>query len=392
MLQAARGGPGGGLGVVHGLTKAEFSLRFSNPGQQWKQVRTGSGPPFWQFQGGDVFLEVEITVYVLDGDRPHPGDRISNRIFAIIVEHELLHVLDEIDLVSQWMPAQARQDEKVKAIVLRVDSPGGSAFASEVIRRELQLAREAKKPVVVSMGSVAASGGYWISTSSDEIWASPETITGSIGIFGMFPTFEKPMAKYLGMRVDGVGTAPWAGVRLDRELPPEAGEAIQTMIDRGYEDFLERVGKARKMSRDDVDRIARGRVWSGADAKERGLVDKLGGLNEAIAAIGGLREEFWRTVRIPGDGQVNQELEKAGRVADYFELAELMCLDAREREESCGGHFREEYQTSEGEALRNDRDFCHVAVWEWTGDPSRPTRHVAALDFETVKLATRSYK
>jgi succinate dehydrogenase / fumarate reductase flavoprotein subunit len=128
------------------------------------------------------------------------------------------------------------------------------------------------------------------------------------------------------------------------------------------------------------------------------MLDKCGmsrtreGLNEAIDAIHGLREEFWRTVRIPGDGQVNQELEKAGRVADYFELAELMCLDAREREESCGGHFREEYQTSEGEALRNDRDFCHVAVWEWTGDPSRPTRNVEELEFETVKLATRSYK
>jgi succinate dehydrogenase / fumarate reductase flavoprotein subunit len=128
------------------------------------------------------------------------------------------------------------------------------------------------------------------------------------------------------------------------------------------------------------------------------MLDKCGmsrtreGLNEAIAAIGGLREEYWRTVRIPGDGHVNQELEKAGRVADYFELAELMCLDAREREESCGGHFREEYQTSEGDALRNDRDFCHVAVWEWTGDPSRPTRNVEALEFESVKLATRSYK
>jgi succinate dehydrogenase / fumarate reductase flavoprotein subunit len=90
------------------------------------------------------------------------------------------------------------------------------------------------------------------------------------------------------------------------------------------------------------------------------------GLNEAIAAIQGLREQFWKTVRIPSGSEVNQELEKAGRVADYFELAELMCLDAREREESCGGHFREEYQTSEGEALRNDGDFCHVAVWEWT--------------------------
>lgn len=179
----------------------------------------------------------------------------------------------------------ARQDEKVKAIVLRVDSGGGSAFASEIIRRELELAREAKKPVVVSMGNVAASGGYWIATSSDEIWASPETITGSIGIFGMFPTVEKPLAKYLGMHVDGVGTTSWAGaLRMDRELQPKVGETIQSMIDHGYEEFLSRVGKARKMSRDDVDKIARGRVWSGADAKERGLVDKLGGLPDAIAS------------------------------------------------------------------------------------------------------------
>ena len=180
---------------------------------------------------------------------------------------------------------KARQDEKVKAIVLRVDSGGGSAFASEVIRRELQLAQEAKKPVVVSMGSVAASGGYWIATSSDEIWASPETITGSIGIFGMFPTIEKPLAKYLGMHVDGVGTTSWAGaLRVDRELQPRVGESIQLMINHGYEEFLTRVSKARKMSRDDVDKIARGRVWSGADAKERGLVDKLGGLQDAIAS------------------------------------------------------------------------------------------------------------
>jgi succinate dehydrogenase / fumarate reductase flavoprotein subunit len=116
------------------------------------------------------------------------------------------------------------------------------------------------------------------------------------------------------------------------------------------------------------------------------------GLNEAIAAIQDLREEFWKTVRIPAGNDVNQELEKAGRVADYFELAELMCLDARDREESCGGHFREEYQTAEGEALRNDQDFCNVAVWEWTGDPSKPARHVEPLEFETMTLATRSYK
>jgi protease-4 len=132
---------------------------------------------------------------------------------------------------------------------------------------------------------VAASGGYWIATSSDEVWASPSTITGSIGIFGMFPTFQKPLAKHLGMRVDGVGTTWLSGaLRPDVEMKPELKEAFQTIIDRGYEDFLERVARARKMDRDAVDRIARGRVWSGEDAKQIGLVDQLGGLDQAVAA------------------------------------------------------------------------------------------------------------
>jgi protease-4 len=180
---------------------------------------------------------------------------------------------------------KARRDEAVKAVVLRVDSGGGSAFASEVIRRELELTRDAGKPVVVSMGSVAASGGYWIATSSDEIWASPDTITGSIGIFGILPTYQKPLAKYLGTTIDGVGTTWLSGaLRPDRALDPRVGELMQQMIDRGYEEFLERVGKARDMTRDEVDRIARGRIWSGADAHRLGLVDQLGDLDDAIAA------------------------------------------------------------------------------------------------------------
>lgn len=235
------------------------------------------------------FKQVALDDYLeaLGGDRPSAKGK-GEKVAVVVAKGEIVDGTAGPGRVGGDSTAalirKARQDEKVKAIVLRVDSPGGSAFASEVIRRELQLAREAKKPVVVSMGAVAASGGYWISTSADEIWASPETITGSIGIFGMFPTFEKPLAKYLGVRVDGVGTTPWAGIRPDRELPPQAGEAIQSMIDHGYEAFLERVAKARKMTRDDVDRIARGRVWSGADAKERGLVDRLGGLPDAIAS------------------------------------------------------------------------------------------------------------
>lgn len=214
--------------------------------------------------GGDAVAVIVAKGSILDGKQP--AGTIGGDSTAKLVR-------------------MAREDSKVKAIVLRVDSPGGSAFASEVIRRELALARQAGKKVVVSMGTLAASGGYWISTSADEIWASPDTITGSIGIYGMFPNVSKTMAKYLGVRVDGVGTTPLSGAfRPDRPFPAELGKVVQTVIDRGYEEFLERVSEARKMPRDEVDKIARGRVWSGADAFRLKLVDKLGGLNEAIAS------------------------------------------------------------------------------------------------------------
>jgi len=179
---------------------------------------------------------------------------------------------------------QARNDENVKAIVLRVDSGGGSAFASEVIRRECEKARADGKPVIASMGSVAASGGFWISTSSDQIWAHPSTITGSIGIFGIIPTYQRPLAEHLGIRVDGVSTAPLAGVRPDRELPAEVGEVVQEMIEQGYREFLQRVADSRGMTTEEVDKVAQGRVWSGTDAQQLGLVDHLGDLDDAIRA------------------------------------------------------------------------------------------------------------
>jgi protease-4 len=185
---------------------------------------------------------------------------------------------------------RARNNEKIKAIVLRVDSGGGSAFASEVIRRECERARAGGKPVIASMGSVAASGGFWISTSTDQIWAHASTITGSIGIFGMIPTYQRPLAKFLGVRVDGVGTAPLAGIRPDRELPEEVGRVIQKVIDQGYQEFLDRVAESRGMTTEEVDKIARGRVWSGEDAYELGLVDNLGDLDDAIAAAAELAE------------------------------------------------------------------------------------------------------
>lgn len=178
---------------------------------------------------------------------------------------------------------KARQNKNVKVIVLKVDSGGGSAFASEVIRKEMELARSEGKPVVISMGTVAASGGYWISMASDEVWAYPTTITGSIGIFGMFPTFQETLSKYLGIHVDGVATNKMVGaLRTDRKLEPEVGEAIQAVIERGYDRFITMASNARNKSREQIHEIAQGRVWIGADAYKLGLIDKLGSFTQAL--------------------------------------------------------------------------------------------------------------
>ena len=178
----------------------------------------------------------------------------------------------------------ARLDKNVKAVVLRVDSPGGSVLASEEIYRELKALRAAGKPVVVSMSGYAASGGYYISAPADEIWASPATITGSIGIFAIIPTVDKTLGK-IGIGVDGVGTTPLSGqLRLDRPLGEEARTLLQSQVSRGYDEFLERVASGRKKTREQVDEIAQGRVWAGADAHRLGLVDQLGSFNDAVKA------------------------------------------------------------------------------------------------------------
>ncbi|UKA02615.1 signal peptide peptidase SppA [Photobacterium damselae subsp. damselae] len=178
---------------------------------------------------------------------------------------------------------EARFDNNVKAVILRIDSPGGSAFASELIRNEVDALQKAGKPVVVSMSSVAASGGYWISSSADKIIANPTTITGSIGIFAVMTTFEKGLNK-LGIYNDGVGTTPFAGVGVTRALPQGVGEIFQLGVDHGYQRFIGLVSKYRHMSLAQVDKIAQGRVWTGADAKRLGLVDELGDFDTAISA------------------------------------------------------------------------------------------------------------
>ena len=179
---------------------------------------------------------------------------------------------------------KARLNEDVKAIVLRIDSGGGSKSASEIIRSELQAAQDAGISVVASMGSVAASGGYWIAASADEIWALPTTITGSIGIFGMLPSVEKTLANH-GIYTDGVATTPLAGgASFFRGVSPAYGEVLQSVIEAGYQQFLTTVASGRGMEIDAVHEVAQGRVWTGAKARDLGLVDELGDLEEAIDA------------------------------------------------------------------------------------------------------------
>ena len=177
---------------------------------------------------------------------------------------------------------QARLDNKIKAVVLRVDSPGGSAFASEVIRNEIAALKESGKPVVVSMSSIAASGGYWISLSADKILAQPTTLTGSIGIFGILTTFEKGLAR-LGINSDGVGTTPFSGVGLTRGLSDGVSEAMQLGIEHGYQRFIGLVSKHRNISLEQADNAAQGRVWTGQDALKLGLIDQLGDFDDAVA-------------------------------------------------------------------------------------------------------------
>ncbi|MCO4797761.1 MAG: signal peptide peptidase SppA [Colwelliaceae bacterium] len=176
---------------------------------------------------------------------------------------------------------KARLNKNVKAVVLRVDSPGGSAYASDIIRQEIELIKAAGKPVVASMGTYAASGGYWISAPADKIIASSTTITGSIGIFGFFMTFENSLSK-LGINTDGVGTTDLAGFGVTRPLNEGMATILQLGIERGYQDFIELVSKNRNMPIEEVDAIAQGRVWTGQRAKELGLVDDLGNLQDAI--------------------------------------------------------------------------------------------------------------
>ncbi len=237
-----------------------------------------------------TFRQVHHRQYLDIFEREHKAERATaNKVIElVVVQGEIIDGDSEpgyagADTVARQL-TEARLDEDVVAVVLRVDSPGGSVFASARIRRELKALQADGKPVVVSMANVAASGGYWISMDADEIWAHDTTITGSIGIFALLPTFEKPLAK-LGIHTDGIGTTPLAGAfRADRPLTPEVSAVIQTQLEQGYRLFTEGVATARELPIEKVQQIARGRVWSGADALALGLVDQIGGFGDAVGA------------------------------------------------------------------------------------------------------------
>lgn len=179
---------------------------------------------------------------------------------------------------------EAQRDKNIKAVVLRVNSPGGSVAASEEIYHQLEALRAAGKPIVVSMGDLAASGGYYISAPANQIWASPATLTGSIGIFAIIPTIDQTLGK-IGVSVDGIGTTPLAGaLSIDRPLSSQASQLIQSQIDQGYQQFVDRVASGRRETPQQIDAIGQGRVWAGADARRIGLVDHLGTMEDAVKA------------------------------------------------------------------------------------------------------------
>ena len=208
---------------------------------------------------------------------------------------------------------RAREDDHIKALVLRVDSPGGSAFASELIRRELELTRAAGKPVIVSMGNVAASGGYWISMAADQVIADPSTITGSIGVFAILPTAEKVVDK-LGVHTAGT-TTTWLADAYNplRPLDPRFRQLVQSSINHIYSEFTTRAALARNTTPAKIDEVGQGRVWTGVQAKEHGLVDRLGNYQDALKAAAKL-------AKLPPDFRVAYVEREGGRLEKLLNM------------------------------------------------------------------------
>ncbi len=243
---------------------------------------------------GDNYSHIGFKDYLAASATTKPlNDKSTDKVAIIVAKGTILNGSQKPGIIGGDSTAKllrkARMNKQVKAVVLRVDSPGGSAFASDIIRQEVELLKAAGKPVIASMGTYAASGGYWISAPADKIYAAPSTITGSIGIFGMMMTFEDSLSK-LGIHTDGVGTTDIAGFGPTQPLSDGMAQLFQLSINKGYQDFITLVAQNRNMTLEEVDAIAQGRVWSGAKAKELGLVDELGDLTDAVVAAAELAE------------------------------------------------------------------------------------------------------
>jgi protease-4 len=280
-------------------------------------------------------------------NRAQNSDAAGNQIALVVVQGEIVDGVGEPGQAGgetiSGLLEEARRNDDIAAVVLRIDSPGGSAWASEQIRREVQALRAEGKPVVASMGTVAASGGYWVAMDANQIWASESTITGSIGIFGLIPTIDQPLEK-LGVHTDGVGTTALAGsFRIDRPLSDDVAAIFQSEVEKGYRNFIEGVATGRKLELAKVESIAQGRVWSGADAKGFGLIDSFGGLDEAAAAAAKLAdldegdwslEEVAPTPAFPGGllgqlfGTIRQEIGFSAMVREHPVLQALDRADA----------------------------------------------------------------
>ena len=248
--------------------------------------------------GSEGFRQIGMENYLALTELQHRPES-KRKIAIVIAEGDIVRGKQPRGTVGAVTLSEelrsAADDSNVEAVVLRINSPGGDVFASEKIRREVQALKESGKTVVVSMGDVAASGGYWIAMAADEVWASSSTITGSIGVYGIIPTFSRPLEK-LGIHTDGVGTTPLAGkLRLDRPLDSDLKRIFQHATEQTYDDFIQLVTHARPLERHEVEAVAQGRVWSGAQAKDRQLIDQTGNLRQAIdaaARIAGLGSDY----------------------------------------------------------------------------------------------------
>ena len=286
--------------IVHG-DFAQYSMDLGlvdrlMTGPEARQELARRGTPD---KAGDSYRAVGMQDY-LDITEPLTNLTGAKRIAIVVAEGEIVrgrHPAGRIGSISTAEQLRrAARDDKVAAVVLRINSPGGEVFAAETLHLELQQVRDAGKTVVVSMGNVAASGGYWMAMAADEVWASPATITGSIGVFGMLPTFGATLDK-IGVHTDGFGTTEMAGkLRLDVPLDPGIARVFQSSVERTYRQFIQLVSDARGIDDlEKVDALAQGRVWTGEQALESGLVDKTGTFQDAIEAsarIAGLGSDY----------------------------------------------------------------------------------------------------